>query len=372
LNKIIDFNNGGTATEANWTLTANGGAAGTLSGAGAAGSADVVSGSGFKAGTYALSESAAPTGYTNGTQYSCVKNGGAPVLGNSITLALGDTAVCSITNTDNAPSLTLNKIVVSDNGGTASESSWNLLADGGAAGTLSGAGAAGSADVVSGAAFKVGTYALSESGSVTGYTNGTQYSCVKNGAAPVLGNSITLALGDVAVCSITNTDNAPSLTLNKIIDFNNGGTATEANWTLTANGGAAGTLSGPGAAGSADVVSGAGFMAGTYALSESAAPQATRTELSTVASRTARHPSWVTRSRSALGDTAVCSITNTDNAPSLTLNKIIDFNNGGTATEANWTLTANGGAAGTLSGPGAAGKCRRCQRCGLQGRNVCP
>jgi hypothetical protein len=127
-------------------------------------------------------------------------------------------AVCSITNTDNAPSLTLNKVVVSDNGGTASESSWTLTANGGAAGTLSGPGAAGNADVVSGSAFKVGTYALSESGSVAGYANGTQYSCVKNGGAPVNGNSITLALGDVAVCTIVNDDIAPRLKVVKLLD----------------------------------------------------------------------------------------------------------------------------------------------------------
>jgi hypothetical protein len=111
---------------------------------------------------------------------------------------------CTITNDDKAPSLTLNKIVVNDNGGTTAESAWTLTANGGTAGTLSGPGAAGSTDVVSGATFKAGTYALSESGPST-YT-ASPWSCVKNSGTPVTGASITLGLGDTATCTITNDD----------------------------------------------------------------------------------------------------------------------------------------------------------------------
>src|SRR6185369_13040526 len=155
-----------------------------------------------------------------------------PVTGSSITLALGDTATCTITNDDNAPSLTLNKIVTNDNGGTAVESAWTLTANGGAAGSLSGPGAAGNADVVSAATFKAGTYALSESGGPAGYT-ASSWSCVKNGGGPVTGASITLALGDTARCTITNNDSGPRLTLNKIVVNDNGGTAAASAWTLT-------------------------------------------------------------------------------------------------------------------------------------------
>jgi len=77
----------------------------------------VVSGASFKAGTYALSESAAPTGYQNGSAYSCVKNGAAAVSGNSITLIVGDEAVCSITNTDKPATLIVVK-TVKGTGGT--------------------------------------------------------------------------------------------------------------------------------------------------------------------------------------------------------------------------------------------------------------
>src|SRR6185503_16443020 len=203
---------------------------------------------------------------------------GSAVVSNTITLANGDSAVCTITNNDDAPSLTLNKVVTNNNGGSAAESLWTLTATGtGATPTnLSGAGASGSADVVSGSTFKPDTYTLAESGTVSGYTNGTTYSCVKTPAggsagSAVVSNTITLANGDSAVCTITNNDDAPSLTLNKVVTNNNGGSAAESLWTLTATGtGATPTnLSGAGASGSADVVSGSTFKADTYTLAES-------------------------------------------------------------------------------------------------------
>jgi|SoiMethySBSTD1v2_1073268.scaffolds.fasta_scaffold51115_2 hypothetical protein len=193
LAKQVVNDNGGTATASQWTLSANGPT--PISGAGG-----VSSGATFSAGTYTLSESGTVAGYTNGTTYSCVKNGAAPVSGNSITLANGDTATCRIRNDDIAPSLTLVKQVVSDNGGTATASQWTLIANGGPT-PISGAGG-----VSSGATFRAGTYTLSETGTVYGYANGTTYSCVKNGASAVSGNSIALAVGDTATCTIINND----------------------------------------------------------------------------------------------------------------------------------------------------------------------
>src|SRR6185503_16674782 len=144
---------------------------------------------------------------------------GSAVVSNTITLANGDSAVCTITNNDDAPSLTLNKVVTNNNGGSAAESLWTLTATGtGATPTnLSGAGASGSADVVSGSTFKPDTYTLAESGTVSGYTNGTTYSCVKTPAggsagSAVVSNTITLANGDSAVCTITNDDDKASPT----------------------------------------------------------------------------------------------------------------------------------------------------------------
>ncbi len=146
--------NGGTALESAWTLTAAGPTG--FSGAGPS----VSSGASFDAGTYALSESG-PAGYT-ASAWVCV---GGTQGDASITLGLGQSATCTITNNDNAPSLTLVKTVTNDNGGTAAESDWTLTAAGPTG--FSGAGPA----VSNGASFDAGTYTLSESGPA-GYTAG--------------------------------------------------------------------------------------------------------------------------------------------------------------------------------------------------------
>ncbi|MEH6422639.1 hypothetical protein, partial [Pseudomonas sp. CGJS7] len=94
---------------------------------GTSGSATVTNAS-VSAGAYTLSETNQP-GYTAGT-YSCVLNGGAAVSANSITLAGGDNATCTIDNNDQAATLTLVKTVTNDNGGTATVSDFPLTATG--------------------------------------------------------------------------------------------------------------------------------------------------------------------------------------------------------------------------------------------------
>ena len=144
-----------------------------------------------------------------------------------MTVALGDDITCTITNDDNAPKLTLNKVVVNDNGGTALESAWTLTATGNPVtdpATLSGPGAAGNADVVSGAGFDAGTYDLSESGGPAGYTASD---VELHGWSDRHAGEGDVALGDDITCTITNDDNAPKLTLNKVVVNDNGGTALE-------------------------------------------------------------------------------------------------------------------------------------------------
>ena len=50
----------------------------------------------------------------------------------------------------------------------------------------------------------------------------------------------------------------------------------------------------------------------------------------------------MTRSPSVWATTATCTITNDDNAPTLTLVKVVVNDNGGTAVETDSTLTATG------------------------------
>ena len=94
LAKTVINNDGGGATPANWTLSG----AGPTPITGISGSPSVTNAV-VNPGVYTLSESAGPVGYT-ASSYSCVINGGPAVVSNSITLTLGDNAVCTITNDD--------------------------------------------------------------------------------------------------------------------------------------------------------------------------------------------------------------------------------------------------------------------------------
>ena len=76
-------------------------------------------------GTYALTETG-PAGYTAGA-WSCTAG---TLVGSNLTLALNQTATCTINNNDISPRLTLVKTVTNDNGGTAVVSAFTLTATG--------------------------------------------------------------------------------------------------------------------------------------------------------------------------------------------------------------------------------------------------
>lgn len=99
--------------------------------------------------------------------------------------------------------LTLLKNVVNDDFGTAVDTMFTLSADGPS--DISGIEGA---PAITGASVIPGDYTLGESGGPVGYV-ASQYSCVVNGGAPVVGNNLQLANGDVAVCTITNDDSEP-------------------------------------------------------------------------------------------------------------------------------------------------------------------
>ena len=200
--KVVIKDNGGTKEAADFSFSVNDGSTVAFE---SDGQNDLT----VNAGTYSVTEPAV-TGYA--TTYTNCTN---------VLIPNGGTATCTVTNDDNAPSLTLNKIVVNNNGGTAAESAWTLTATG-ALGTptnLSGAGAAGSADVVSGATFKADTYTLAETGGQTGYT-ASAWSCT-NGVV-VTNNQITLGLSQSTVCSITNDDQPGRLIVIKHVINDNG------------------------------------------------------------------------------------------------------------------------------------------------------
>jgi len=324
LEKVVIINNGGTAVEEDWTLTATGPT--TFGGLGPS----VSSGIGFEPGTYDLSESG-PAGYT-ASAWVCV--GGGSQVANTITLDFGQSATCTITNDDAAPSLTLIKAVVNNNGGSAVPIDWTLTATGPS--TFSGPGPSVSNDM----GFEPGSYELSETGP-TGYT-ASAWVCEGDGVQ--VANTITLALGEAATCTITNNDTAPSLTLEKVLTINNGGTAVEEDWTLTATGPTGFGGNGP------SVSNGIGFEPGSYVLSESgpAGYAASVWVCDIVGNGIYDDVDTITL---GFGASATCTIVNDDDAPSLTLVKAVTTNNGGTADPSDWILHATGPSIFSAAGP---------------------
>ncbi|WP_105186316.1 VWA domain-containing protein [Micropruina glycogenica] len=316
---------GATAVPANWTMTASGPT--TVTGPG---NSAAVTNQTVNAGTYTLSESGGPAGYTAST-WSCT---GGTLTGNSLVLPNGASATCTITNTAIQPRLTLVKVV--DNGttgATTAATAWTLTAAGPS--TITGATGSGT---VTNAAVPVGTFNLSEAGPA-GYT-ASNWVCT--GAASTTATSVTLALASSATCTITNTAIAPRLTLVKQVVNANGGTALPTAWTLTGTG----PVTVTGTSGSAAVTN-AAVQVGAYALTETDGPPGYTASAWTCTGATLTN-STVTL---ALGSNATCTITNTDQPARLTLVKVVDNGTtGATAVPANWTLSATGPA--TVSGPG--------------------
>ena len=119
----------------------------------------------FPPDTYTVSEDEGPAGYRQ-TGISCF-NGSESTEG-TFTLLEGEEYICTITNDDIAPSLTLIKEVTNDNGGRAVAADWTLYATlNNEATVLSGAGR-----VESTSDFQAGTYTLSESIGPEGYSAG--------------------------------------------------------------------------------------------------------------------------------------------------------------------------------------------------------
>ncbi len=307
LQKTVVNDNGGTALDTAWTLSASG----PTPISGAEGNTAVTNAA-VNAGSYDLSESAGPTGYTNGTTWVCT--GGTQNDGDTVTIAPGENVTCVITNNDNAPVLHLRKVVVNDNGGTATVSNFTLTANGTGANDLSG-----TSPVDSGAGLLADTFALSET-NVTGYT-ASSWVCVggsQNGA------SITLGLGQEATCTITNNDNAAHLIVIKHVVNDNGGTAVAGDFTTNITGVTTTNQSAAGA--EAPGVDNVLTTVGAYSVDEGAHVGYAKT-LSADCSGTI-----------ALGESKTCTITNDDISPKLTLIKHVVNDNGGTKVVSDFVL----------------------------------
>ncbi len=197
--------NGGTRTPANFTAHVRSGPNDVT------GSPQPGTSSGtpytLSAGSYTVSADAV-TGYTLAVSGACAANG-------NVTLQLAQTATCTITANDIAPTLTVVTNVVNDNGGTLTPAGVtthvrlgaNDVANSPRAGT-----AAGFTYTLSAGS----TYVVSAE-NVTGYALALSGSC-----------SVTLTVGQAATCTITANDVAPTLTVVTSVVNDNGGTLTPA------------------------------------------------------------------------------------------------------------------------------------------------
>ena len=301
--KEITNDNGGTAVESDWTLTADGTAANDLSGQGP-------SVNGFvQADTFTLSETDV-AGYTL-TSLTC---DGGTLVGDQLTLAAGDDVTCVFVNDDDAASLILAKDVINDNGGTAIESDWTL-----SAGSNNVTGSPAGLEATN----QAGTYSLSETGP-TGYTL-TSLTCDNNPGVEI--TDVTIGLGETITCVFVNDDDAASLILAKDVINDNGGTAIESDWTLSA-----GSNNVTGSPAGLEATN----QAGTYSLSETGPTGYTLTSLTCD-----NNPGVeITDVTIGLGETITCVFVNDDDAASLILAKDVINDNGGTAIESDWTLSA--------------------------------
>ena len=194
----------------------------------------------LNAGNYTVTETG-PSGYTQSNSAGC-----------SGSIANGASASCTVTNNDNAASLTVTKTVINDNGGTAVASNFTITVAGTAVpgGTTSFPGSASGTTI----SLNAGSYTVTETGPA-GYTQSNSAGC-----------SGTVANGASASCTVTNDDQAASLTVTKTVINDNGGTAVAGNFTITVSGTAVpgGTTSFPGSASGTTI----SLNAGSYSVTE--------------------------------------------------------------------------------------------------------
>ena len=212
LKKDVINDDGGTATADQFTLHVKQNGSDVV-GSPAAGSETGTTYSGLLTGTYVISEDTPLAGYE---QTKIVCDGQET---NAVTVTFNQTKNCTITNDDIAPTLTLKKNVVNNDGGIATKANFQA--------TLNGTDVDWDAisTVSANSEYSLDEYSLLGG---SGYDAG-DWTCDSN--VTVTGNKITLSLNQNVTCQITNNDKAPTLKLVKQVS---GGTARESDWTLSA------------------------------------------------------------------------------------------------------------------------------------------
>jgi hypothetical protein len=298
IRKLVVNANGGTMRATDFSFNVNGGAATAFLQDGT----NVLAGLNtldVPAGAFSVVENATPiAGYT--TTYS----------GCSGTIRNDETRTCTITNTNQAAHLIINKVVVNDNGGALTAANFS--------GTISGV-TTSSGQTWTGASTNktlttLGSYSVAENAH-PGYDVTFSADCTG-----------TLALNETKTCTVTNNDQAAHLIVNKVVVNDNGGALTAASFSGTVSG-VTTAVGNAWAGASTDLTL---TRVGNYSVAENAHPGYGAT-FSTGCTGTI-----------ALGETRTCTVTNDDLPPRLTLIKHVVNDNGGTVTASAFTLTASG------------------------------
>ena len=245
----------------------------------------------MNAGSYSVNETNV-NGYNGSFSSDC-----------SGSISNGETKTCTITNDDIPAKIIVNKIVINNNGGTKVVSDFPLFIN--------------NSPVTSGVqnTLNAGAYLVSET-QQPGYNASINGDCNSNG-------QVTLNVGDVKTCTITNDDLQPTLKIIKHVINDNGGTRKADDFTIHISGT---NVSKNDFTGHEDgtIVK---LDAGAYSVDETGPSDYIKTSLSANCSGTI-----------ANGEFKVCVITNDDIPPKLRVTKVVINNNGGTKTASNFSL----------------------------------
>ncbi len=283
-------------------------------------------------GTYTLVEADLP-GYTEGS-WSCSTGtvGNSAFDSGEVTLAFGEQTVCTITNDDIAPQLTLAKTVVNDNGGDLLVDDFDISIDGVEVANNTATAVTANIDVV-----------ISEL-DLDGYTEGT-WACVDaNGlttglptAGAATGETFQLKQGSDVTCSISNDDIAPQLTLVKTVVNDNGGDLLVDDFDISINSVEVANNTATAVSANTDIVISEldldGYTEGTWACVDANGLTA---GLPTAGAATGE------TFQLKQGSDVTCSISNDDIAPQLTLAKTVVNDNGGNAVLDDFDISIDG------------------------------
>ena len=220
---------GGLAVATDWTLFAKVGEDTVLSGAGGATSDET-----FQAGTYDLSESAGPADYLP-SGWSC---GDVENVGSQVTLAVGQSTTCTITNTFTPPVPGSITIVKHTEGGDGtfdfSITGGDDFSDSPSIETSGGTGSTGAIEVAA------GTYDVIEETVPTGW-NFDGAECIYDeesvGESIENGEQVTLGEDDSVTCHFYNVRETASFLVQKIVINDDEGTSTADDFFFQVNGG---------------------------------------------------------------------------------------------------------------------------------------